>query len=66
MTAPWYVELNSKPARANPESCQFFMEWIDERLRQIESADMPDSERADVLRHFHEARQFWSGLRADR
>jgi hypothetical protein len=66
MTAPWYVELNSKPARANPESCQFFMEWIDERLRQIESADMPDSERADVLRHIHEARQFWSGLRGDR
>ena len=56
MTGAYYVEIGQQP-RISRKSAQFFVDWIDERMRLVKLDD-PD-ERESVLRFHRAARDFW-------
>lgn len=58
-TAPFYVEVGAR-RRVRRASAQFFLDWVEERARQIQIAD--PTRRTAVLQHHNHARAFWSNL----
>ena len=61
-SAPFYVEVGKQDRRISKASVRFFLEWIDERLAQLEKA-LPDAaQRREVLSTHTQARQFWKEL----
>jgi hypothetical protein len=59
MTGPYYVRMGDRP-RISKRSAQFLLNWVEERLRQIELED--PKERAEVLQFHEKAREFWQDL----
>lgn len=58
-TAPFYVELGQTPQRISRASCQFFIDWIDERMKRV-TDHMSDAEQRESVLSFHrEARDLW-------
>jgi hypothetical protein len=56
-TGPYYVEIGDRPVRISRSACQFFLDWVHERIGQLKIDD--PAQRADVLKYHEEARQFW-------
>jgi hypothetical protein len=61
MTAPYYVEIDETP-RVSRASAQFFLDWIDEREKQLKIDDQ--SLREATLAEIKAARQFWKAIDA--
>ena len=61
MTAPYYVEIGYD-RRISRSACQFFLDWVYERARQIKLDD-PTQQR-EVLEWHRKARDFWKDLAA--
>ena len=55
-SAPFYVEVGDTPRTVHRESVQFFLDWIDERNRQIA---LPDGQKEEVMKLHDRARAFW-------
>ncbi len=55
-TGPYYVQLGGKP-RISRESAQFFLDWVNERIKQLELPDR--DQQAEVMRYQLLARDFW-------
>jgi hypothetical protein len=58
-TAPWYVEINNRPATVRGESAQFFLDWSRQRIEHLNSTNLTDLQREEVLGPWKEAEQFW-------
>jgi hypothetical protein len=58
-TAPYYVEIGESKQRVSRASTQFFVDWVDERIKQIESTVSDAKQREEVLAPHLEARDFW-------
>lgn len=56
-TAPYYVEIGSEKHRISKASAQFFVDWVQERMKRIK-LDNP-AQREEVLRHHRDAEKFW-------
>jgi hypothetical protein len=67
-SAPWYVELPGKPRRISRKSVQFFLDWLDERVKDLSSGDLAAGDMkatapADpTLQAYAIARTFWQEL----
>jgi hypothetical protein len=59
MTAPYYVEIGYKP-RISKKAAQFFLDWVNERARQIKLDD--PRQRQEVMEYLHQSRDFWQEL----
>jgi hypothetical protein len=59
MTGPYYVRFGYQPP-VSRRSAQFFLDWVDQRIAQIQLDD-PAQQRA-VLEYHEQARQFWQDL----
>jgi len=59
MTAPYYVEIGYE-RRVSKQAAQFFLDWADERAKQIQLAD-PKQQEA-VMQWHRQAREFWADL----
>lgn len=56
-SGPYYVEIGSEKHHISAESVQFFLDWVLERIEQI---DLEDPQKlADVLQYHDKAKQFW-------
>jgi hypothetical protein len=61
-TAPYYVEIGGAKQRISKASVQFFVDWVEERMKLIQLED--PMQREEVLRHHLAARKFWGDLLA--
>lgn len=59
MTAPYYVEIGYKP-RISKKAAQFFLDWINDRTKQI-NLDDPKQQR-EVTDLHRQARDFWQEM----
>jgi len=59
MTAPYYVEIGYKP-RISKKAAQFFLDWVDQRAKQIKLDD-PQQLR-EVMDLHRQARDFWKEM----
>ena len=60
MTAPYYVESNYQ-RRISRKAVQFFVDWVDQRTRQMEGVEDPESRKA-LLAAYQKADKFWRDL----
>lgn len=58
-TAPYYVEIGDE-ANISRGSAQFFLDWVDERIKNLKLDDARQHE--DVLKWHHQARAYWQEL----
>ena len=59
-TAPWYVEIEGKPA-VQKESAQFFVDWCRERIAILEKIpELHADQKREVLQPWASALQFWT------
>jgi len=58
-TAPFYVEFEARPRRISHAAVQFFIDWIGERMSQIQQGTMDSDKLASVMRFHREAMNFW-------
>ncbi len=58
-TGPFYVEVGGKHQVVR-ESAEFFLEWAQQRRRQLEGS-LEGTQRAEVLASHNKAIQFWRG-----
>lgn len=58
-TGPYYVEIGERP-RISRGSAQFFLEWVEQRIGQIEAQRLANA--AAILDHHQQARRFWKTL----
>ena len=56
-TAPFYVEIGPSKRRISKRSAQFFLDWVEERIKRVRLNDA--DERRQVLTDHEEARSFW-------
>jgi hypothetical protein len=59
-TAPWYVEVGETPRRISRSSALFFVDWMDDRTRNLKLDD--PAKREEVLATHRSARDFWASL----
>jgi hypothetical protein len=59
-SAPYYVEIGESPVSIRLGSAQFFVDWVDERIKQIEAGVTDAAQREQVLAPHHAARAFWA------
>ncbi len=59
MTGPYYVEIGYKP-RVSKKAAQFFLDWVQERAKQIKLDD-PNQQREATDLH-RKARDFWQEI----
>jgi hypothetical protein len=59
MTAPYYVEVGYQ-RRISKQAVQFFLDWVDDRTRQIKLTD--PQQQDEVLKWHRQAREFWLDL----
>lgn len=57
-TAPFYVEIGPEP-RISRSACDFFREWVLERMRRIEDSVADADDRRAVLGPHEQALRFW-------
>ncbi|MFM9068261.1 MAG: CehA/McbA family metallohydrolase, partial [Planctomycetota bacterium] len=62
MSAPYYVQFGDRP-RISRKSAQFFLDWCQERIQQLEATRGEDV--SSVLRYHEAAREYWSKLVAN-
>ena len=55
-TGPYYVEIGEEP-RISKESAQFFVDWVNERIRQLKLSD--PEQQAEVMQFQEQALRFW-------
>jgi hypothetical protein len=61
-SGPYYVEKRGAP-RVSRRSVQFFLDWIDARMKLLQTlAGVRESERAALLAEQAEARKFFEEL----
>ena len=60
-TAPYYIEQENRPPRISRVSTQFFLDWVEERIRRIRLED--PQQRREVLSEQEKARDFWQRQR---
>jgi hypothetical protein len=63
-TGPFYVDVGRKPARVQRDSVQFFLDWLAERHKQVETAVRDPLQRQEVATEYDRAEKFWQGLLA--
>jgi hypothetical protein len=56
-TGPYYVEIGDNKNYISRKSIRFFIDWIDERIKQIKIED--SEKREDVLKYHRKARSYW-------
>ena len=56
-TGPYYVEIGDNKSYISRKSVHFFIDWIDERIKQIKIED--SEKREDVLKYHRKARRYW-------
>ena len=56
-TGPFYVEIGSHERRISKASAQFFLDWVRERMKQI-NLDEP-SQQEEVIRYHRTAERYW-------
>lgn len=56
-TAPFYVEIGGLKHRVSRASAQFFVDWVDDRMKRVKDADPAKLE--EVLDPHRAARKFW-------
>lgn len=56
-TGPYYVEIGDNKSYLSRKSIRFFIDWIDERIKQIKFED--SEKREEVLRYHQKARLYW-------
>jgi hypothetical protein len=59
-SAPYYVEVGDDRHSVDQESARFFLDWVDERIERVKNELADPAKQAEVLRHHHDARKFWS------
>ncbi len=62
-TGPFYVEVGTKPRRISKASAQLFLDWVEERIKQVNLDDQ--EQRADVLKYHQDAERFWKAKVAE-
>lgn len=55
-TGPYYVEIGEEP-RISKESAQFFVDWVNGRIRQLKLSD--PEQQAEVMQFQEQALRFW-------
>lgn len=58
-TAPFYVEVKGRAQRVSRTAAQFFLTWMDERIRQITDAGGTSAELISISERHRAARTFW-------
>ncbi len=56
-TGPFYIEVAPTPRRVSKTSARFFLEWVRERMSQIQLDDA--HQREEVLQSHRAAERFW-------
>lgn len=56
-TAPFYVEIGPSKRRISKRSSQFFLDWVEERIKRVRLNDV--DKRRQVLTYLEEAQKFW-------
>ena len=59
-TAPWFVEVPDAQHRISRASAQFFLDWVDERIKRVKANVEDESELEQVLKWHEAARTFWT------
>ena len=59
ITGPYYVQFDEQP-RISRESAQFFIDWLDERIAQVDGSDPARAESARSV--YSRAKAYWQGL----
>ena len=59
MTGPYYVEIGYKP-RISKKAARFFLDWIDDRSKQIKLED--PEQKSEVLDLHRKARDYWQEI----
>jgi hypothetical protein len=58
-TGPFYVEVGDSKERVSRQSTQFFLDWVDERIKRVPNK-LEDRDKLQEVLSFHEvARAFW-------
>jgi len=58
--APWFVEMGDRKHRVSRRSVEFFVDWVDERIKRVKAAVEDESQRVQVLVWHEQARKFWA------
>jgi hypothetical protein len=59
-TAPWYVELDGKPAPPRADSVQYFITWCRERISTLQDLTaLSEAQKKQVLEPWKDAEKFW-------
>jgi hypothetical protein len=61
-TAPYYVQIGKVPNRISRKSAQFFLDWVNDRMKRIKLED--PGQRRDVLNYHDRAKEFWEDILA--
>ncbi len=64
-TGPFYVEVGGTPRRVQRDSVQFFIDWLAERRKQVETAVRNPLQRQEVAAEYDRAEKHWKGLLAE-
>ncbi|MCI0464958.1 MAG: CehA/McbA family metallohydrolase [Gemmataceae bacterium] len=59
-TAPFYVEVGDRRARVDRESARFFLDWVQERVRQLKGQLKDAEQLREVLAEHERAERFWA------
>ena len=58
-TGPFYVELGPQKQPISRASCEFFRQWVDQRIARIAANVESEDDRQKVLQYHQDARAFW-------
>jgi hypothetical protein len=58
-TGPFYVELGTVKQSISRASCEFFREWVKERIARVTANVESEEDRQKVLQYHQDARAFW-------
>jgi hypothetical protein len=59
-TAAWYLETAQTQHRISRAACQFFLDWVNERIDRVSANVADQSQRDSVLQWHFQARDFWT------
>jgi len=60
-TAPFYVEVGPGSTRISRGAVQFFIDWIEERMRRIAAGTLPPDKLESIMAFQREAMKVWQG-----
>jgi hypothetical protein len=58
-TAPFYVEVGPASPRISRSAVQFFIDWIEERMRGLAAGTMPPDKLESVMAFQRQAKRLW-------